>query len=183
MRFFDKRTGIRLDRSVVSGVIAHRSQNVMKERKRYAKEAYDVALSFAGEDRQYAKECGRFSRIRRLQSLSTTNTSGRIFGGETCTSICHRSTRIWAHYCVVFLSQIYAKIHCGRDTNSAVLRQEAFEENREYILPVRLDDTEIPGLLPTVMYLDLSEMSIKEVYQELKQKLSGTGPCRNQQIS
>ena len=50
----------------------------------------------------------------------------------------------------------------------------AFEENTEYILPVRLDDTEIEGILPTVGYLDLRELSIEEVYQELTQKLSGT---------
>ena len=62
---------------------------------------------------------------------------------------------------------------CGRNTNSKVLRARAFiEENREYILPVRLDDTEIPGILLTAGYLDLRSMTIEEIYQALVKKLS-----------
>ncbi len=51
-----------------------------------------------------------------------------------------------------------------------------FKENREYILPVRLDDTEIPGIPPTVGYLDLRSITIEEVYEVLDKKLSGTIP-------
>src|SRR5439155_24562734 len=32
----------------------------------------------------------------------------------------------------------------------------AFMEKREYILPARFDDTQIPGVLPTVGYIDLT---------------------------
>ena len=57
--------------------------------------------------------------------------------------------------------------------NSRMLRfTRAFEENEEYILPVRLDDTEIPGILPTIGYLDLRSMSIDKIYQALVEKLS-----------
>ena len=55
-----------------------------------------------------------------------------------------------------------------------MLRRGHFTENEEYILPVRLDDTEIPGILPTVGYLDLRSMSINKIYQALVEKLSGS---------
>ena len=49
----------------------------------------------------------------------------------------------------MFLSQNYARTLWARhELKNAQAR--AFEENQEYILPVRLDDTEIPGILPTV---------------------------------
>ena len=133
---------------------------------------YDVALSFAGEDRQYAKELADFLESGGYKVFYDEYERADLWGRDLYV---HLSSiyKDKAHYCVVFLSQIYAKkLWTRHELRSAQAR--AFEENREYILPVRLDDTEIPGLLPTVMYLDLSEMSIEEVYQELKQKLSGT---------
>ena len=71
----------------------------------------------------------------------------------------------------MFLSEHYArKLWSNHERRSAQVR--AFKENTEYILPVRLDDTEIPGVLSTVGYLDLREMDIEEVYQALVEKLS-----------
>ena len=55
-----------------------------------------------------------------------------------------------------------------------IAQARAFQENREYILPVRLDDTEIPGIPPTVGYLDLRAMTIEEVYEVLVEKLADT---------
>ena len=78
-----------------------------------------------------------------------------------------------ARYCVMFLSEHYAKeLWPNHERKSAQAR--AFQENREYILPVRLDDTEIPGIPPTVGYLDLRSMTIEEVYEALVKKLSST---------
>ena len=48
----------------------------------------------------------------------------------------------------------------------------AFREKEEYILPVRLDDTEIPGLRKTVGYVDLREKTIDEVCRLVLRKLS-----------
>ena len=78
-----------------------------------------------------------------------------------------------ARYCVMFLSQHYArKLWPRLERESAQAR--AFEENREYILPIRLDDTEIPGILPTTGYLDLRSKSIKDIYLILLEKMSDT---------
>ena len=72
----------------------------------------------------------------------------------------------------MFLSEHYAqKMWTNHELKSAHAR--AFQENEEYILPVRLDDTKIPGILPTVGYLDLDSMTIERVYQALVEKLSG----------
>ncbi|MBW8879631.1 MAG: TIR domain-containing protein, partial [Acidobacteria bacterium] len=62
-----------------------------------------------------------------------------------------------AKYCVIFLSRHYAtRLWTRHELKSAQAR--AFQENREYLLPARFDDTEIPGLLQTIGYVDLRSM-------------------------
>jgi hypothetical protein len=138
----------------------------MKERQ------YDVALSFAGEDRHYAE---------RLAELLTA-------GGYSVFYDEYERAQLWSNnlydrlssiykdqaaYCVMFLSEHYARAPwTNLERQSAQAR--VFEGYPEYILRVRLDDTKIPGILPTDAYLDLREMAIEEIYQILVEKLSDT---------
>jgi hypothetical protein len=49
-----------------------------------------------------------------------------------------------ARYCVLFASEAYAnKVWTTHERRSAQAR--ALQSNQEYVLPVRFDDTEIPG--------------------------------------
>jgi hypothetical protein len=63
-----------------------------------------------------------------------------------------------ATFCIIFISVAYAR---KRWTAHERLNAEAraFEENREYILPVKLDDTEIPGIPSIVGHMDLRHVS------------------------
>ena len=75
-----------------------------------------------------------------------------------------------AQYCVVFLSQAYAqKLWTRQEFKQAQAR--AFRENMEYILPVRVDDTEIPGIYETIGYIDLSSTPVEEIADLLVEKL------------
>jgi len=47
----------------------------------------------------------------------------------------------------------------------------ALAEKREYILPVRLDDVEVPGLSPTIGYLDARNMNPKAIAAILLKKI------------
>ncbi len=130
---------------------------------------YDVALSFAGEDRKYAEELAELLQSGGYSSFYDKYERTRLWGKDLYQ---HLSSvyKVQARYCVMFLSQNYARTLWARhELKNAQAR--AFEENQEYILPVRLDDTEIPGILPTVGYLDLREMCIEQVYQALVRKL------------
>ena len=132
---------------------------------------YDVALSFAGEDRHYAEVLAELLENNRHKVFYDKYELAQLWGKNLYT---HLSSvyKDKAHYCVMFLSEHYArKLWTNHERENAQAR--AFEENEEYILPVRIDDTEIPGILPTVGYLDLRSMSIDEIYQVLVEKLSG----------
>lgn len=76
-----------------------------------------------------------------------------------------------AKFCVIFISQYYKdKLWTNHERKSAQSR--ALKENREYILPVKLDDTEIPGIRETVGYIDLRETSVEDLADITIKKLN-----------
>ena len=130
---------------------------------------YDVALSFAGEDRQHAEALAELLKNSGYQVFYDEYEQAQLWGKDLYTqlSVIYKDK---ARYCVMFLSEYYArKLWTNHERESAQAR--AFMESEEYILPVRLDDTEIPGISPTVGYLDLRSRSIDKVYQTLVEKL------------
>ena len=134
---------------------------------------YDVALSFAGKDRHHSKRLAELLKAGGYSVFYDEFERAQLWGKDLYV---HLSSvyKDQACYCVMFLSEHYAqKLWTKHELQSAQAR--AFvEENREYILPIRLDDTEIPGILLTAGYLDLRSMTIEEIYQVLVEKLSGT---------
>jgi hypothetical protein len=77
-----------------------------------------------------------------------------------------------AEYCVMLVWKHYAeRLWTNHERRNAQARAK---ERREYILPLRLDDTEIPGLPSTVGYIDLRKASNDEVCALVRQKLSRT---------
>ena len=133
---------------------------------------YDVALSFAGEDRHYVEQLARLLKLGGYLVFYDRYEQAELWGKDLYV---HLSSvyKDQARYCVIFLSKHYAqKLWAKHELQNAQAR--AFQENQEYVLPIRIDDTEIPGILPTVGYLDLDPTNIEEIYQALVEKLSGT---------
>ena len=133
---------------------------------------YDVALSFAGEDREHAKALKDLLTAGGYEPFYDEDELANLWG-KNLYDYLSSVYKDRAHYCVMFLSKYYErKLWTNHERQQAQAR--AFKENREYILPIRLDDTEIPGIPPTVGYLDLRLITIEEVYEVLVMKLSGT---------
>ena len=132
---------------------------------------YDVALSFAGEDRKHAKELADFLKTNGYSCFYDENELANLWG-KNLYDYLSSVYKDRARYCVMFLSKHYER-QLWTNHERQLAQARAFKENREYILPVRLDDTEIPGIPPTIGYLDLREISIEKVYEVLDKKLSG----------
>src|SRR5205814_9927010 len=80
-----------------------------------------------------------------------------------------------ARYCVMFFSQHYVdKTWTKHELRAAQAR--ALNENKEYILPIRLDNTEIPGILSTTAYLNWHEETPESVTEALLGKLGKVPP-------
>jgi hypothetical protein len=130
---------------------------------------YDVALSFAGEDRTYAEQLARSLRDSGVKVFYDTFEKAKLWGEDLYVYLSDLY-KLRAKYCIMFLSQHYAsKLWTSHERKAAQSR--AFKESRAYILPVRIDDTEIPGILDTVGYLNWRDEGANGVAQCLLQKL------------
>jgi len=78
-----------------------------------------------------------------------------------------------ARYCIMLISEHYAKkLWTSHERKNA--QERAFKEHEEYILPVRLDDTAIPGVRDTIGYIDLRKAGIEDLVDLIAQKLGKT---------
>lgn len=113
---------------------------------------YDIVLSFAGEDRAFAEGVARILVSKGVRVFYDRYEDVELWGKDLYTHL-DEVYRKLGRYCVMFISENYKeRLWTNHERESAQAR--AFEQNEEYILPVRLDDTEIPGIKGTIGYLD-----------------------------
>jgi hypothetical protein len=131
--------------------------------------SYDLALSFAGEQRPIAKSLADrleasgyrifFDEYERAQlwGLELPVTLGEIYGKA-------------ARFCLIIVSSAYVqKKWTNHERRFAISR--ALQERLDYILPVKVDDSELPGIPDTISYIDLQTIDIDDLYRMLLQKL------------
>ena len=130
---------------------------------------YDVAFSMAGEDRPKAE--------RLLLRLLESNV--RVFydkleehelWGKDLAETLHEIFAKKARYCVMFVSKHYLEKRWPRHERRSAM-ERAIADNTEYILPLRIDDTELPGLPSTVGYLRYSDEGVDHICKVLLRKL------------
>jgi len=122
---------------------------------------YDVAISFADEDRPTVQQYCELLRAEGFEVFYDEYNRVDLWGKDLYTRL-DEVYRKLACFCVIFISRHYRdKVWTNHERQSAQAR--ALRENREYILPVKLDDTEIPGIPETIGYVDLREQAIEEI--------------------
>lgn len=132
---------------------------------------YDVALSFAGENRPIVEELAVQLRQEGLEVFYDDFKKSDLWGRDLFQHLDDVYAN-QARFCVIFLSEEYArKAWTNHELKSAQSR--AFlQKNEAYILPVRLDDTEIPGIRPTMGYMDLRKVTIQDVAMATLEKIA-----------
>lgn len=136
-----------------------------------AGEVYDVALSFAGEQREYVEQVADILRQGGLKVFYDRFHEVDLWGKDLAE---HFDTvfRKSARYCMMFVSKEYGeKMWTRHERRSALAR--ALEERREFILPVRFDDTDLPGLSPTIGFVKASTKTPQQLAQLVLEKLKG----------
>ncbi len=132
---------------------------------------YDVALSFAGEQRPYVHQVAQVLQANGV-SVFYDDFEQVDLWGKDLSEFLDQAYRQDARYCVLFLSEAYAqKVWTNHERKSALAR--ALEERDEYVLPARFDDTEIPGIRPTTGYIDLRNMPPAEFAALILEKIGG----------
>lgn len=133
---------------------------------------YDIAFSFAGEDRGYVERVAKTLVAAGMSVFYDNFETVDLWGKDLYTHL-DDIYRNKARYCIMFISEAYRmKLWTNHERESAQAR--AFMENQEYILPARFDDTEIPGIRPTTGYVDLQGMLPEKLAELICQKVDGT---------
>jgi hypothetical protein len=130
---------------------------------------YDVALSFAGEDRSIVEEFANRLKAKGIKVFYDEYEAAALWGRDLVDHLANIYSRK-ARYCVMFISQYYPlKKWTGVERRSA--QERALRDSNEYILPLRIDDTQVPGLTETTGTRDLRQHSVESIVDLLEQKL------------
>lgn len=141
----------------------------MYKKRGIKKYEYDVALSFTGEDRSHAESLAELLRDHGVSVFYDEFVRATLWGKDLYQHL-ESIYKDQAQYCVVFVSKSYVKKNWTKhELRHAQAR--SFSNDREYILPLRIDDTVLPGLAPTIGYLDLRTTKIVQVAALLLEKL------------
>jgi len=132
---------------------------------------YDVALSFAGPDREIVEELAVLLAKHGVKVFYDLYEQAEL-GGKDLYQHLQIIYRDKARFCVIFVSKHYADRPWPRHELHQV-QARSFVENREYLLPVRLDDAELPGLNATTGYVDIRNTSVEGITNLLLEKVFG----------
>jgi len=130
---------------------------------------YDVCLSFAGEDRNYVKRVANVLKSRGVRIFFDEYEQIDMWGKDLYVHLddIYQNT---ARFCVLFASKHYAKkVWSNHERQSAQAR--AIRQHSEYILPAKFDDTQIPGLRPTIGFIDLRNMTPDRLAEMIIEKI------------
>jgi len=143
---------------------------------------YHVALSFAGEDRKYVDKVANRLQTDGVKVFYDKFEDTKLWGKDLYTyfSDVYQNQ---AFFTVMFISEAYKeKLWTNHERKSAQAR--AFSENKEYILPAFFDTTvEVPGVLKTTGYVDLSRLTPDQFADKIVEKLQDSAVMFSPQIS
>ena len=111
---------------------------------------YEVALSFAGEQRDYVESVARALQSRGIAVFYDGFERVHLWGKDLVEEF-HEVFEHRAALAVMFISKEYVENAWPRHEGRSILSR-AVQEKSEYVLPVRFDDTSVPGLADSTRY-------------------------------
>lgn len=130
---------------------------------------YDVVISFAGEDRYVAEEIASSLVTKGINVFYDEYEQANLWGKDLYEHLI-KIYRDESKYCLMVLSENYAEKQWTNHERKAA-QARAFREHREYILPLRLDDTEVDGILETTGYIDYRKVELEKLIDMLVSKV------------
>lgn len=157
------------------------TEAILLRGQRYSKDEhgfdYDVALSFSGTDREYAERLADQLRLNDVAVFYDRSEQANLWGRNLQLHLAELY-RLRAQYCIVVVSANYMTSRWTKVELEAALAHE-FERGNTYILPIKLDETELGPLLPTRGYLDARQETLDDVVALVKSKLATNSTPKN----
>lgn len=131
---------------------------------------YDVCLSFAGEQREYVHQVYEELKKNNIHVFYDKDEDiETMLWGRNLIEVFTDVYRKNARFCVMFISKEYVSKVWTKLEKRRVLSRALLEDI--YILPVRMDDTEVPGFDDSLSYLDGTIKSPCEIARQIVVKL------------
>ena len=130
---------------------------------------FEVALSFAGEQREYVEEVASALQRRGVAVFYDEFESVRLWGRNLAEEL-QDIYENRADCVVMFISKEYVSKSWPVHERKASLSR-AIQQRQEYVLPVRFDDSPVPGLPTATGYLSAHAHSSAELATMVAEKL------------
>ena len=131
---------------------------------------FDVAISFAGAQRDLAEDLANKVQDAGFKVFLDSFYTEHLWGKDLVVFF-DDIYRKKSKYCVIFVSSEYCdRMWTNHERKSAQAR--ALEEKgKEYILPIKVNDSELQGMQPTIGYLSIKDNNIDQISKILVSKL------------
>lgn len=115
-------------------------------------ESFDVALTFADEQRNYVKEVADILTKKGIIVFYDDDQKPKLLA-EHLSEFLHQIYSKKSKSCLMFISKEYVNKPWTTHERRSALEKDIMLKGG-YIIPVRFDDTEVPGLDGTISYID-----------------------------
>jgi hypothetical protein len=140
---------------------------------------FDVALSFAGEDRAYVQRVANYLRQQDISLFYDQFNTVDLWGKDLLVELPSIYSTTRSKLVVVFASESYRKkIWTMHELKSAIL--SGLRTDKEFLLPARFDDVTLPGVSESISWVDLHNLSPEHLGEMIIKKL--TGDANSQQL-
>ncbi|MDE0198115.1 MAG: TIR domain-containing protein [Caldilineaceae bacterium] len=133
---------------------------------------YEIALSFAGEQRAYVEGVAIALQSRGISVFYDAFELVELWGKDLTEEL-HDVYENRAALAVMFISEHYVEKAWPTLERQSILSR-AVQERSEYVLPVRFDDTPVPGLPSSINYVSSENHTPAELAAMIAEK-SGSG--------
>lgn len=142
-------------------------------------EKYDVVFSFAGAQREYVEKTKNNLEKYGISVFYDKDHEVELWGKNLYRYFSELYSK-GAKYCVMFISKEYYErpwtLHESQSAQEKMFGSYDHEYFQEYILPVKFDETRIPGIRETTGYLDARKISPEALAQKIAEKGMGYLP-------
>ena len=134
-------------------------------------DSFDVAISFAGPERPFAEDLAKHLVAAGFSVFYDGFYPEDLWGKDLVQTFYEIYSKR-ARFCVIFVSEEYNNrawtLHERRSAQERMLK----EKGQEYILPVKANAVDLPGLPKTIGYVSLKDLGIEKIAELLIKKLA-----------
>ena len=131
---------------------------------------YDVAISFAGEDRDLAQSLAIYLRDRNISVFYDSFERHDLVAKELVAHLSNVYSKE-SRFCVLLVSNNYIRKKWPSNVELGAVRERIMEEGGEYVIPILLDDTTLPGILNTIGHLDARQLKEQSIWELIAKKV------------